>query len=66
VLPTPRPRGLATANAFHAAFWVIFVIAALGVATAAIAFPRRTTQTIELEAPRSHGSIVAGPSEALD
>jgi EmrB/QacA subfamily drug resistance transporter len=62
----PAARGLAAANAFHAAFWVIFVIAALGVATAAIAFPRRTTQTVELEAPRSQGSIVAGPTEALD
>ncbi len=29
-------------NAFHAAFWVIFAVAALGALTAAIAFPRRT------------------------
>jgi hypothetical protein len=31
-------------NAFHAAFWVIFAVAALGALTAAIGFPRRTTQ----------------------
>jgi hypothetical protein len=30
-------------NAFHAAFWVIFAVAALGALTAAIGFPRRTT-----------------------
>jgi EmrB/QacA subfamily drug resistance transporter len=31
-------------NAFHAAFWVIFAVAALGALTAGIGFPRRTTQ----------------------
>jgi len=31
-------------NAFHAAFWVIFAVAALGALAAAIGFPRRTTQ----------------------
>ena len=46
-------------NAFHAAFWVIFVVAALGALTAAIGFPRRTTQEIELEPAPSHVSIVA-------
>jgi hypothetical protein len=30
-------------NAFHAAFWVIFAVAALGALAAAIGFPRRTT-----------------------
>jgi len=40
----PAARGLAAANAFHAAFWVVFVVAALGALTAAVAFPRRTTQ----------------------
>ena len=46
-------------NAFHAAFWVIFVVAALGALTAAIGFPRRTTQQIELEPAPPHVSIVA-------
>src|SRR5215218_3667741 len=36
----PAARGLAAANAFHAAFWVMFVLAALGAITAAIAFER--------------------------
>ena len=36
-------------NAFHAAFWVIFAVAALGALTAAIGFPRRTTQEIDPE-----------------
>ena len=31
-------------NAFHAAFWVIFAVAALGALTAAIGFPRGTTR----------------------
>jgi hypothetical protein len=31
-------------NAFHAAFWVIFAVAALGALTAAVGFPRRTRQ----------------------
>jgi EmrB/QacA subfamily drug resistance transporter len=39
-------------NAFHAAFWVIFVVAALGALTAAIGFPRRTTQEIEPDLSR--------------
>ena len=34
-------------NAFHAAFWVLFVVAALGALTAAIGFPRRATQELE-------------------
>jgi EmrB/QacA subfamily drug resistance transporter len=58
----PAARGLAAANAFHAAFWVIFVVAALGALTAAIAFPRRTTQEIELEPAPSHVSIVPEPT----
>ena len=45
----PAARGLAAVNAFHAAFWVIVVVAVLGALTAAIAFPRRTTQEIEPE-----------------
>ena len=45
----PAARGLAAVNAFHAAFWVIVVVAVLGALTAAITFPRRTTQEIEPE-----------------
>jgi EmrB/QacA subfamily drug resistance transporter len=58
----PAARGLAATNAFHSAFWVMFVLAALGALTAAIAFPRRTTQKIELEPALSHGSIVPQPT----
>jgi EmrB/QacA subfamily drug resistance transporter len=59
----PAARGLAAANAFHAAFWVMFVIAALGALTASIAFPRRTTQVVELESAPSHVAIVPEPAE---
>jgi hypothetical protein len=38
-------------NAFHAAFWVLFVVAALGALTAAVGFPRRTTQPSPSNAP---------------
>jgi MFS family permease len=48
----PAARTLAAANAFHAAFWVIFVVAALSALTAAIAFQRRTTQTSSSSRPR--------------
>jgi hypothetical protein len=59
-------RGLAAANAFHDAFWLIFVVAVLGGLTAAIAFPRRTTQKIELVEPApSHGSVVQNRREGL-
>jgi hypothetical protein len=56
----PAARTLAAANAFHAAFWVIFVVAALGALTAAIAFQRRTTQTIKPEPAPSPGPVVPG------
>jgi hypothetical protein len=59
----PAARGLAAANAFHAAFWVMLVVAALGAVTAAIAFPRRSAQEIELEPAPYHGSIVPEPTE---
>jgi hypothetical protein len=61
----PSARRLATTNAFHAAFWVMFVVAALGVLTAAIAFPRRTTQAVELEPGSSEVSIVPEPDASL-
>ena len=58
------PRALAAVNAFHAAYWVIFAVAALGALTAAIALPRRTTQKTQLAAPApSHGSVVPEPTE---
>jgi hypothetical protein len=52
----PAARGLAVANAFHAAFWVMFVLAALGAITAAIAFERRAPRQIEPEPAPSHVS----------
>ncbi len=45
-------------NAFHAAFWVLFAVAALGALTAAIGFPRHTTQELEPEPAPSDVSIV--------
>jgi hypothetical protein len=59
----PASRVLAAANAFHAAFWVMFAVAALGALVAAIAFPRRTTQTVELEPAPSHGLIIPKPTQ---
>jgi EmrB/QacA subfamily drug resistance transporter len=59
----PAARGLAAANAFHAAFWVILVVAALGALTAAIAFPRRTTQQIGLEPAPSHVPVAPEPAK---
>jgi EmrB/QacA subfamily drug resistance transporter len=59
----PAARGQAAANAFHAAFWVMFVLAALGALTAAIAFPRRTTQNAELQPTPSHVSIASEPTQ---
>ena len=52
-------------NAFHAAFWVIFAIAALGALTAAIGFPRRTTRQIEPEPAPPNVSMVPEPTERL-
>ena len=52
-------------NAFHAAFWVIFAVAALGALTAAIAFPRRTTRQIEPEPAPPNVSMVPEPTERL-
>jgi MFS family permease len=59
----PAARELAAVNAFHAAFWVMFALAALGALTAAIAFPRRTTQKIEFEPAPSRVPIVPEPTE---
>jgi hypothetical protein len=50
-------------NAFHAAFWVIFAVAALGALTAAIGFPRRGARQIEPEPAPPSVSIVPEPTE---
>ena len=52
---------LASANAFHTAFLVMLIVAALGALTAAIAFPRSTTQQAGLEPALSPDSIVPQP-----
>ena len=52
-------------NAFHAAFWVIFVVAALGALTAAIGFPPRTTQEIKPEPARDNSAAAAAVSSHL-
>jgi EmrB/QacA subfamily drug resistance transporter len=49
-------------NAFHAAYWVIFTVAALGAITAAIAFPRRASQAPEPEPARAHRPAVKEPA----
>jgi EmrB/QacA subfamily drug resistance transporter len=60
----PVARGLAAANAFHAAFWVMFVMAVLGAVTAAIAFSRPTTHEFDFEqAAPSQIPIVPEPTE---
>ena len=59
----PAARGLAAANAFHAAFWIMFVMATLGAVTAAIAFPRRSVEKVEIEPAPSHVPIVPKPTE---
>ena len=51
-------------NAFHAAFWVVFAIAALGALTAGIGFPRRTTTLIGLDPARSGAPIAPEPTNA--
>ena len=52
---------LAAVNAFHTAFGVMLIVAALGALTAAIAFPRSTTQQAGLEPALSPDSIVPQP-----
>jgi hypothetical protein len=56
----------AVVNAFHAAFWVIFAMAALGALTAAITFPRPTTLDIEPGAPLSHVPVTPEPVKKFD
>jgi EmrB/QacA subfamily drug resistance transporter len=62
---TPAARGLATASAFHGAFWVMFIVATVGALTAAITFPRRTTQDIQPGPPLSHVPIAPEPIKEL-
>jgi hypothetical protein len=54
-------------HAFHAAYWVIFAVAALGAVSAALAFPRggRTGQIQAVAPARSHGSGVSEHAEQL-
>jgi EmrB/QacA subfamily drug resistance transporter len=48
------------ADAFNAAFWVMFVLAALGALTAAIAFPGRMPQKVEVEPAPAQVPVVPG------
>src|SRR5712691_11699081 len=59
----PAARRLATANAFHGGFWVMFAVAALGALTAAISFPRPTAQEIEPGPSPSDLSMAPHPTE---
>jgi MFS family permease len=59
----PVARRLATANAFHGAFWVMFAVAALGALTAAISFPRPTTPQIEPGPSPADLPMVPQPTE---
>ena len=45
-------------NAFHAAYWVIFAVGALGAITAAITFQRRASQVPEPEPAPAHGPAI--------
>lgn len=56
-------RGHGAVGAFHAAFWVIFVVAALGAVTAAIAFPGRGRQGTAPQPAPSRVPLVPQPSE---
>jgi hypothetical protein len=50
-------------SAFHAAFWVIFVVAVLGAVTAAIAFPRGGTRRTAPEPAPSRAPLVRQQSQ---
>jgi EmrB/QacA subfamily drug resistance transporter len=43
----PAARSMATADAFHGAFWVVFIVAALGALAAATSFPRPTAPEVD-------------------
>jgi EmrB/QacA subfamily drug resistance transporter len=50
---------LAAAHAFQTAFWVIFIVAAFGLLTAAVAFPRRPREALEVQPALADLSIAA-------
>ena len=50
---------LGTADAFHAAYWVIFAFAVMGALTAAIAFPWHATRKTGAAPRRGVGSVPA-------
>jgi len=52
-------RALGTADAFHAAYWVIFAFAVMGALTAAIAFPWHATRKTGPAPRRGVGSVPA-------
>ena len=56
---SPAARALAAAAAFHAAYWVIFAVAALGALIAAIAFPRRGAGRTVVAAPSGDAKVGA-------
>jgi EmrB/QacA subfamily drug resistance transporter len=58
----PAANRLANTTGFHAAYWVIFAAAVLGALTAAIAFPRRATPTVEPQPTLSHNSMSREPA----
>jgi hypothetical protein len=50
---------VAAADAFHAAYWVIFAVAVLGAVTAMVAFPWRATQPIKAGGPApAHAPVI--------
>jgi hypothetical protein len=59
----PAARELAV-NAFHAAYWVIFAVAALGATTAAIAFWPHTRQAARPESAPAHAPGAPEPAES--
>jgi len=60
----PAARDLAAVNAFHAAYWVIFAVAALGAVTAAIAFRPHARQAASPEPALAHAPSAPGPAES--
>jgi hypothetical protein len=54
------------ADAFQNAFWVMFGIAVLGALTAAITFPRGTSQNIEPKGPMTEHPLGRVPLKESD
>jgi EmrB/QacA subfamily drug resistance transporter len=57
----PQAHRLAAVNAFHAAYWVIFIAAVLGALIAATTVPRHTTQPVETEPTAPHPAFTSEP-----